>query len=73
MKVTLSVASLVLILALSLATGAVFTAINPLDSSANESFSIDAPVAYGVNEYTLVEVDEGDNDEEEVIITTHEE
>jgi PKD domain. len=67
MKVTLSVASLVLILALSLATGAVFTAINPLDSSANESFSIDAPVAYGVNEYTLVEVDEGDNDEEDVI------
>jgi hypothetical protein len=67
MKVTLSVASLVLILALSLATGAVFAAINPLNSSSDESFSIDAPVAYGVNEYMLVEVDEGDNDEEDVI------
>ena len=67
MKVTLSVASLVLILALSLATGAVFTSINPLNSSSDETFSITTPVAYGVNEYTLVEVDEGDNDEEEVV------
>lgn len=67
MKVTLSVASLVLILSLSLAAGAVFTAINPLNTSGEESFMVAAPVAYGVNEYTLVEVDEGDNDEEEVV------
>ncbi len=67
MKVTLSVASLALLLALSLATGAVFTALDPLNTSADDSFSIDAPVAYGVNEYMLVEVDEGDNDEEDVI------
>ena len=54
MKITLSVASLVLILSLSLAAGAVFTAINPLNTSGDESFTVATPVAYGVNEYTLV-------------------
>jgi len=67
MKYTLSAATLVFLLVLSAAAGAVFTSINTSESSSSGLFSIEAPIVYGVNEYTLVEIDEGDNDEEEAI------
>jgi len=67
MKYTLSVATLVFLLLLSAATGAVLMSFNASNSSSTGIFSAEAPIAYGVNEYTLVEIDEGDNDEEDVI------
>lgn len=66
MKYSLSAAALVFLLLLSAATGALLTNLVPSNSSTG-LFSIEAPVVYGVNEYTLVEIDEGDNDEEDVI------
>ena len=67
MKYTLSAATLVFLLVLSAATGAVFMSFTASNSSSAGIFSVEAPVVYGVNEYTLVEIDEGDNDEEDVI------
>ena len=67
MKYSFSVATLVFLLLLSAATGAVLTNIATSNSSTTGTFSIEAPIVYGINEYTLVEIDEGDNDEEEVI------
>ena len=67
MKYTLSIATIVLLLLLSAASGAALTALTSSNSSSPGDFSIDAPVVYGINEYTLVEIDEGDNDEEDVI------
>ena len=67
MKYTLSIATIVLLLLLSAASGAALTALTSSNSSSSGEFSIDAPVVYGINEYTLVEIDEGDNDEEDVI------
>jgi hypothetical protein len=67
MKYSLSVATIVLLLLLSAATGAVFTTLYPSNSPDSNTFTIETPTIYGVNEYTLVEIDEGDNDEEESI------
>jgi len=67
MKYTLSIATIVLLLLLSAASGAALIALTSSNSSSSGDFSIDAPVVYGINEYTLVEIDEGDNDEEDVI------
>lgn len=67
MKYSLSIATIVLLLLLSAASGAALTALTTSNSSSSGDFSIDAPNVYGVNEYTLVEIDEGDNDEEDVI------
>ena len=66
MKYSLSAAALVFLLLLSAATGAFLANLGPSNSSPG-LFSIEAPIVYGVNEYTLVEIDEGDNDEEDVI------
>ncbi len=52
----------------SAAGGAAIVTLSTASSSPSGPFSIDAPVVYGVNEYTLIEIDDGDNDEEEVII-----
>ena len=62
MKYSLSAATLVFLLTLSAATGAVLMSFNPLVSSSAELFSVEAPIVYGINDYTLVEIDEGDND-----------
>ena len=67
MKYTFSLVSLMMILFLSAVTGAVLTSLSSSNSSSSETFSIQAPIVYGINEYTLVEIDEGDNDEEDVI------
>jgi hypothetical protein len=67
MKYSFSLATLVFILVLSAATGAVLTNIATSNSSTTGTFSIEAPIVYGINEYTVVEIDGGDNDEEEVI------
>jgi len=67
MKYSFSLATLVFLLVLSAATGAVLTNITTSNSSTSGTFSIEAPVVYGINQYTLVEIDEGDNDEEDVI------
>ena len=68
MKVTLSALTFTALIVFSIAGGAVVATFSNLSSSASSPFTIDASVLYGVNEYTLIEVDEGDNDEEEVII-----
>ena len=68
MKITYSALTLVTVMLISAAGGAVIAKLSTISSSPNGPFSIDSPVVYGVNEYTLIEVDEGDNDEEEVII-----
>ncbi len=67
MKYTFSLVSLVMILLLSAATGAILTTLNTSNTSSSGTFTIQAPVVHGINEYTLVEIDEGDNDEEDVI------
>ena len=67
MKFTLSAATLVFLLVLSAASSSVLTTLSSSKSSTGDSFSIEASVVYGINEYTLVEIDEGDNDEEDVI------
>ena len=67
MKYSLSAATLVFLLVLSAATGAALNNLSTSNSSKTGTFSIEAPVVYGINEYTLVEIDEGDNDEEDVI------
>lgn len=69
MKVTLSALTFAALIVFSVAGGAVVATFSNLSSSSSSPFTIDAPVLYGVNEYTLIEVDEGDNDEEEVIIS----
>ena len=67
MKYSLSAATIVLLLIISATTGSVLTSLTSSSSSQNESLTIDASSVYGVNTYTLLEVDEGDNDEESVI------
>lgn len=67
MKYSLSAASIVLLLVLSAATGATFTAYTSSNSASTGSFTIEAPAVFGMNQYTLVEVDDGDNDEEAVV------
>jgi len=67
MKYTLSVATLVFLLILSATAGSVLTSLTASSSSSNSTFEIDVDQAFGMNEYTLLEVDEGDNDEENVI------
>lgn len=67
MKYTFSLVPLVMILFLSAATGAFLTSLSTSNFSNSETFSIQASTVYGVNEYFLVEIDEGDNDEEDVI------
>ena len=67
MKYTLSVATLVFLLVLSATAGSVLTSLTASSSSGNSTFEIDADNTFGMNEYTLLEVDEGDNDEENVI------
>ena len=62
MKYTLSVATLVFLLILSATAGSVLTSLTASSSSSNSTFEIDVDQAFGMNEYTLLEVDEGDND-----------
>ena len=68
MKYTLSALTLTLLMMLSAATGAVLISLNLMDSSSSGTFTVETSENYGVNEYTLVEIDEGDNDEEDVIV-----
>ena len=67
MRMALSVSVLALLLTLGGAAGATLFALSVSNADSSESFSIEAPVTSGINEYNLVEVDEGDNDEEDVI------
>ncbi|MDE0857332.1 MAG: PKD domain-containing protein [Candidatus Poseidoniaceae archaeon] len=67
MKFTLSAATLVFLLVLSAASSSVLTSLNSSKSSSGDPFAIEASTTYGINEFTLVEIDEGDNDEEDVI------
>ncbi len=67
MKYAISAPTIVLFLMLSAAMGAALTTITSPKSSGSGLFSIEAPVVYGVNEYTLLEVDDGDNNEEDVV------
>lgn len=67
MKYTISAFSLTFLLMLSAVTGAVLISLDSFESS-TENFTIETSESYGVNEYTLVEIDEGDNDEEAVIV-----
>ena len=68
MKYTLSALTLTLLMMLSAATGAVLISLNLMDSSSQGTFTVESSESYGINEYTLVEIDEGDNDEEDVIV-----
>ena len=67
MKYSLSALTLVALLLISAGTGAVLTNITLASTSPNEPMTISSSETYGENAYTLIEVDEGDNDEEEVI------
>ena len=67
MKYTISAFSLAFLLMLSAVTGAVLISLDSFESS-TENFTIGTSESYGVNEYILVEIDEGDNDEEAVIV-----
>jgi len=67
MKYSLSALTLVLLLLISAATGAVLTNLTIASSPGDEPMTIQASSTYGENVYTLIEVDDGDNDEEDVI------
>ena len=67
MKYSLSALTLVLLLLISAATGAVLTNLTIAPSSNQEPMMIETSSTYGENVYTLIEVDDGDNDEEDVI------
>lgn len=67
MKYSLSALTLVLLLLISAATGAVLTNLTIAPSSDQKSMVIETSSTYGENVYTLIEVDDGDNDEEDVI------
>ena len=67
MKYSFSALTLVALLLISAGTGAVLTNITLASNSPNEPLTISSSETYGENAYTLIEVDEGDNDEEEVI------
>jgi hypothetical protein len=68
MKYTLSAFTLAFLLMLSAGTGAFLISLNPSDSPSSGKFTVETSETYGINEYTLVEIDEGDNDEEDVIV-----
>lgn len=68
MKYTLSAFTLTFLLMLSAVTGAVLISLIPPDFSSSGNFIVETSESYGINEYTLVEIDEGDNDEEDVIV-----
>jgi len=68
-RLTFSALTFISIILVSAVGGAAIATLSTAISSSSGPFSIDAPVVYGVNEYRLIEVDEGDNDEEEVIIS----
>ena len=68
MKYTISAVTLAFLLMLSAATGALLISLDTSDSSLDEDFTVESSEPYGINEYTLVEIDEGDNDEEDVIV-----
>lgn len=67
MKYSLSALTLVLLLLISAATGALLTNLTIASSPEQGTISIEASTMYGENVYTLIEVDDGDNDEEDVI------
>lgn len=67
MKYSLSVATITFLMVLSAATGATLLSLSQSNSSDSGVFSIDSSSEYGINQYTLVEIDEGDNDEEDFI------
>jgi hypothetical protein len=67
MKYSLSVATITFLMVLSAATGATLFSLSQSNSSDSSAFSIDSSSEYGINQYTLVEIDEGDNDEEDFI------
>ena len=60
MKYSISVATLVLLVLLGAASGAALTSMVSSSSSSGGTFSIDAPEVYGINQFTLFEVDDGD-------------
>lgn len=69
MKATISVLTITLLMVFSATGGVLIGVFSTVNSPSTTPFSIDSSEVYGVNEYTLIEVDEGDNDEEEVVIT----
>lgn len=68
-KTTLSAFALSIVILLSTAGGIAIAKLSEINSSSNAPFTIKSSSMSGVNEYILIEVDEGDNDEEEIIIT----
>jgi|TARA_B110000116_G_scaffold130336_1_gene113153 hypothetical protein len=67
MKFTISVSVLSFLMILSGVTGITLYNLGSLTIGEANSFMIEAPITEGVNIYTLVEIDEGDNDEEDVV------
>lgn len=68
-RIALSAFGLSMIILLSTAGGVAMAKLSEINSSSSAPFSINSSSMSGVNEYILIEIDEGDNDEEEVIIT----
>ena len=58
-----------MIIMISTAGGVAIAKLSEMNSSSSAPFAVNASSMSGVNEYILIEIDEGDNDEEEVIIT----
>ena len=58
-----------MIIMISTAGGVAIAKLSEMNSSSSAPFAVNASSMSGVNEYILIEVDEGDNDEEEVITT----
>ena len=67
MKYSISVATITFLMVLSAATGATLLSLSQSNSSDSGTFSVESSSEYGINQYTLVEIDEGDNDEEDFI------
>ena len=69
MKTVFSAFTMAMIILFSTAGGVAIAKLSTINSSSSAPFAIDSSAVYGVNEYILIEVDEGDNDEEEVVIS----
>tara|TARA_B100001564_G_scaffold305702_1_gene274838 strand:- start:1172 stop:1963 length:792 start_codon:yes stop_codon:yes gene_type:complete len=68
-RIALSAFGLSMIIMISTAGGVAIAKLSEMNSSSSAPFAVNASSMSGVNEYILIEIDEGDNDEEEVITT----
>ena len=69
MKYQLSIITVISILLISVSTGVLIIKNLTFEEYVPDWFDIEVDSSNGTNSYTLIEVDEGDNNEEQVILS----